>query len=193
MILEINNILVSSDILKSEFICDLSACKGACCIEGDAGAPIDVQEAEDLAKNYAKIKPFMQPEGLQAVEEKGLTYLDEDGEQLIQLAPSDACVFAVWDQDNHIRCAIEKAHLAGESNFQKPISCHLYPIRSKKIGMHLTLTYHRWNICKAACKLGKKHKMKVYQFLEKPLVRAFGQDFFDELKVVEKEIANYPL
>jgi hypothetical protein len=193
MIFEINNILVSSDLLKSEFICDLSVCKGACCIQGDSGAPIQAQELEDLTKNYDKIKPFMQPEGLQAVEEKGLAYFDQDGDQLIQLAPSEACVFAVWDPDNSIRCAIEKAHSAGATDFQKPISCHLYPIRAQKIGAHLTLSYHKWNICKAACKLGKKHKMKVYQFLEKPLVRAFGQDFFDELQVVEKEMIHHNL
>ena len=189
MIFEIDEMLVSTEILEQSFICDLQACKGACCLEGDEGAPIAPEEIFVLRDELPAIVPYMTP-GAQA-------YLRENKEKIayalgdewaVEMMPEGACIFAFWNADNQVSCAIQAAFSEGKTSLQKPISCHLYPIRVNNIAGKKALSYHRWKICSAACKLGNKHQVKVYQFLRVPLIRAFGQQFFDTLCEVDSEL-----
>ena len=188
MLLEIQDKVVSIDLFEKKFVCDLTACKGACCIEGDAGAPLTFEEVSIMEDDLEKIKPFMRPEGIAAVEETGVFYMDWDNEPVSTLVNEKECAFVTFDDKGTALCAIEQAHKAGKTEFKKPISCHLYPIRVKKYNEFTALNYNEWNICKSACDCGDKLDVKVYKFLKEPIVRAFGEDFFTELETVDKEI-----
>lgn len=188
MLLEIQDKVVSIDLFEKKFVCDLTACKGACCIEGDAGAPLTFEEVSIMEDDLEKIKPFMRPEGVAAVEETGVFYMDWDNEPVSTLVNEKECAFVTFDDKGTALCAIEQAHKAGKTEFKKPISCHLYPIRVKKYNEFTALNYNEWNICKSACDCGDKLDVKVYKFLKEPIVRAFGEDFFTELETVDKEI-----
>lgn len=188
MLLEIQDKVVSIDLFEKKFVCDLTACKGACCIEGDAGAPLTFEEVSIMEDDLEKIKPFMRPEGVAAVEETGVFYMDWDNEPVSTLVNEKECAFVTFDDKGTALCAIEQAHKAGKTEFKKPISCHLYPIRVKKYNEFTALNYNEWNICKSACACGDKLDVKVYKFLKEPIVRAFGEDFFTELETVDKEI-----
>ena len=188
MLLEIQDKVVSIDLFEKKFVCDLTACKGACCIEGDAGAPLTFEEVSIMEDDLEKIKPFMRPEGIAAVEETGVFYMDWDNEPVSTLVNEKECAFVTFDEKGTALCAIEQAHKAGVTEFKKPISCHLYPIRVKKYNDFTALNYNEWNICKSACACGDKLDVKVYKFLKEPIVRAFGEEFFTELESVDKEI-----
>jgi hypothetical protein len=188
MLLEIQDKVVSIDLFEKKFVCDLTACKGACCIEGDAGAPLTFEEVSIMEHDLEKIKPFMRPEGIAAVEETGVFYMDWDNERVSTLINEKECAFVTFDDKGTALCAIEQAHKAGKTEFKKPISCHLYPIRVKKYNEFTALNYNEWNICKSACNCGDKLDVKVYKFLKEPIVRAFGEEFFTELETVDKEI-----
>ena len=188
MLLEIQDKVVSIDLFEKKFVCDLTACKGACCIEGDAGAPLTFEEVSIMEDDLEKIKPFMRPEGIAAVEETGVFYMDWDNEPVSTLVNEKECAFVTFDDKGTALCAIEQAHKAGKTEFKKPISCHLYPIRVKKYNEFTALNYNEWNICKSACNCGDKLDVKVYKFLKEPIVRAFGEEFFTELETVDKEI-----
>lgn len=188
MLLEIQDKVVSIDLFEKKFVCDLTACKGACCIEGDAGAPLTFEEVSIMEDDLEKIKPFMRPEGIAAVEETGVFYMDWDNEPVSTLVNEKECAFVNFDDKGTALCAIEQAHKAGKTEFKKPISCHLYPIRVKKYNEFTALNYNEWNICKSACACGDKLDVKVYKFLKEPIVRAFGEEFFTELETVDKEI-----
>ena len=188
MLLEIQDKIVSIDLFEKKFVCDLTACKGACCIEGDAGAPLTFEEVSIMEDDLEKIKPFMRPEGIAAVEETGVFYMDWDNEPVSTLVNEKECAFVTFDEKGTALCAIEQAHKAGVTEFKKPISCHLYPIRVKKYNDFTALNYNEWNICKSACACGDKLDVKVYKFLKEPIVRAFGEEFFTELESVDKEI-----
>ncbi len=188
MLLEIQDKVVSIDLFEKKFVCDLTACKGACCIEGDAGAPLTFEEVSIMEDDLEKIKPFMRPEGIAAVEETGVFYMDWDNEPVSTLVNEKECAFVTFDDKGTALCAIEQAHKAGKTEFKKPISCHLYPIRVKKYNEFTALNYNEWNICKSACACGDKLDVKVYKFLKEPIVRAFGEEFFTELETVDKEI-----
>ena len=190
MLLEIQDKVVSIDLFEKKFVCDLTACKGACCIEGDAGAPLTFEEVSIMEDDLEKIKPFMRPEGIAAVEETGVFYMDWDNEPVSTLVNEKECAFVTFDDKGTALCAIEQAHKAGKTEFKKPISCHLYPIRVKKYNEFTALNYNEWNICKSACDCGDKLDVKVYKFLKEPIVRAFGEEFFTELETVDKEIEN---
>jgi len=188
MLLEVQDKVVSIDLFEKKFVCDLTACKGACCIEGDAGAPLTFEEVSIMEDDLEKIKPFMRPEGIAAVEETGVFYMDWDNEPVSTLVNEKECAFVTFDEKGTALCAIEQAHKAGVTEFKKPISCHLYPIRVKKYNDFTALNYNEWNICKSACACGDKLDVKVYKFLKEPIVRAFGEEFFTELESVDKEI-----
>jgi hypothetical protein len=188
MLLEVQDKVVSIDLFEKKFVCDLTACKGACCIEGDAGAPLTFEEVSIMEDDLEKIKPFMRPEGIAAVEETGVFYMDWDNEPVSTLVNEKECAFVTFDEKGTALCAIEQAHKAGVTEFKKPISCHLYPIRVKKYNDFTALNYNEWNICKPACACGDKLDVKVYKFLKEPIVRAFGEEFFTELETVDKEI-----
>lgn len=184
--IEIDGKLISMDIFEKQFVCDLNACKGACCVEGDAGAPLELEEVELLEEVLEEVKPFMRKEGVEAVEKEGVFYMDWDNEPVVTLIDGAECAFVTFDQKGTAKCAIEEAHNTGKTNFKKPISCHLYPIRVSKLSAYDALNYNQWHLCNAACKLGEELKVKTYQFLKEPIVRKWGGDFYREMEAVDR-------
>jgi len=187
---EIDDKIVSEEIFDELFACDISKCKGICCIEGDSGAPLEIEEIDIIEENLDAIKPFMSDEGIKAIDEKGVFEVDSDGDYTTTLINGGECAFVTWQGDIAL-CAIEKAFRANKTTFKKPISCHLYPIRVKKSSNNTVgLNYHRWDVCRDACANGKKCGIKVYQGLQEPLERAFGKEFYAQLCEVDKIIES---
>jgi hypothetical protein len=183
----VRDIYVSDDIADEMFICDLEKCKGACCVEGELGAPLADHELAILDSELESIRPFLSKEGLAEIEKQGSSVLDPDGEYSTPTINGRECVYAVYEKDGKLACGIEKAWQAGKSGFRKPISCHLYPIREVRYPKFLALNYHKWGICSPACALGKKMNLPLYKFLKEPLIRRFGDDWYHEL---EEQILN---
>ena len=175
-------------MFETKFVCDLSACKGACCIEGDSGAPLTFEEVSILEDHLDVIKPYMRKEGIDAVEETGVFYMDWDNEPVTTLVNEKECAFVAFDEKGTALCAIEQAHKDGKLDFKKPISCHLYPIRAKKFKEFEALNYNTWDICSPACACGDQLDVKVFKFLKEPIIRAYGEEFYQELEVVDKDI-----
>lgn len=188
MLVEIQDKIVSTQIFERQFVCDLTACKGACCIEGDGGAPLTKEEIQIIEENLPQILPFMRPEGIAAVEAFGVAYEDQDFEPATTLVDGKECAFVYFDHSNTAKCAIEKAQREGKIDFIKPLSCHLYPIRTKQFNDYLALNYEKWDICEPACACGEKLEVPVFKFLKEPLIRAFGSEFYQELEVVAREL-----
>lgn len=185
--IQIKNTVVSSEVFEEAFVCDLSKCKGACCVEGDAGAPLEEDEVIILEQEYSTIKPYLRKEGIEAIEQQGTSVLDErDGEPVTPLVQGKECAYVVFDDKGTTLCGIEKAWKEGATSFRKPISCHLYPIRTTKYRSFEAVNYHRWEICSPACSLGKELKVPVFKFLKDALIRKYGQEWFDEAEDVAK-------
>lgn len=183
----IQNTLVSLDVIEKEFCCDLETCRGCCCIEGDAGAPLTKEEEEKINEILPVLLPEMTKEAKEVVEAQGIAYNDPSDERVTSIVNDKDCIFARTDHQGWCYCLIEKAYNAGKIDFKKPISCHLYPVRLTKIGDLTGLEYHRWDICHCARQLGKKQHVKLYQFLREPLIRRFGQSWYDELELTASE------
>ena len=182
VMLEIGGHLVSEELIKENFICNLTKCKGACCIEGDSGAPLDEDELAILEEIYPKVKPYMTAKGIEAIEQQGTSVKDFEGDFTTTCVDTNKeCAYVIWE-NGITKCAIEKAYEEKVIDWKKPISCHLYPIRLTKYPEFDMLHYDRWSICSAACTLGNEHKVRVYQFLKEPLIRKYGQDWYDELE-----------
>ena len=185
-----NNTLVSLDILEKEFCCDLDTCRGCCCIEGDAGCPVSDEELQQIEQFLPQLLPQMTKEAREVVQKQGLSYLDPSGEQVLSIVNGKDCIFARTDHNGWCYCLIEKLNHQSPStdhSFIKPLSCHLYPIRLTKVGEYTGLEYHRWDICHCARIKGKKLHLPLYQFLKEPLIRRFGQEWYDELELTAKE------
>ncbi len=178
----IGDTLLSDELYLEQFLCDLNVCKGACCVEGDAGAPLEPHETAILEDVYDHVKPFMIPGGIRAVEAQGHWVGDEQGDFTTPLVDGRQCAYVYYDVGGLAKCAIEQAHGQGLVDFLKPISCHLYPIRITRQPNYEALNYHRWPICDCARKLGRKKKIRVYQFVKDALVRKYGVDWYDELE-----------
>jgi len=188
----IDDTLISEELLAKKFVCDLAACKGACCEEGDLGAPLEIDEIDAIEANLKGIRSFMSPEGLHLLDAEGF-YEAAPGEELVTTTINGrACVFAIQDDTKTWKCAIELAHKAGESDFLKPISCHLYPIRIEKLKNYEALNYDHWDICAPACACGDRLEVPVYKFLKGPLIRKYGADWFDALEAVAVELKKDP-
>lgn len=183
----LENTIVSEDILEKNFICNLSACKGACCIEGDSGAPITQDELEVLEAELENIKPYLTEVSLEAIKTQNFWEKDGDGDLVTTCLPTGECNFSLRDEAGMLKCGIEQAYRDGKASIQKPLSCHLYPIRISNVGEFEALNYHRWDICKPACKLGEEHQVAVYQFLKEPLIRKFGAYWYHELDEIAKQ------
>ena len=164
--IQIGKSIVSSDIAEKYFACDLSKCKGACCIEGDAGAPLSQEEAVILEEIYPKVKPYLSKNGIAEIEKQGTSLEDEDGDVTTPTIKGKECVYAIYDAEV-LKCGIEKAWIEGAVSFQKPISCHLYPIRITQYDEFEALNYERWQICNPACKNGEKHQVQLVFEIEK--------------------------
>ena len=183
---QLKNTLVSSAIFQEDFVCNLQLCKGACCVEGDAGAPLEKEELLVIQKLYPVIKSTLPPKNREAIEQSGLYTEQKDKSYQMSLLENKACVFALFDKNNRAFCAFEQAYKKGLTTWQKPISCHLYPIRLQQYKRLVAVNYERWDICKPACDLGKKLQVPVYKFLKSALIRKFGKEWYEELvQIVE--------
>ncbi|MCI4667889.1 MAG: DUF3109 family protein [Bacteroidia bacterium] len=187
-LIQIGNKLISEDLKDEMFACDISACKGACCVEGDIGAPLDRSELAVLEDIYPKVKPFLREEGVKAIEDQGSWINDWTGGISTPLVDGNECAYVTFSEDGVALCGIEQAYEAGEVDFKKPVSCHLYPIRVEKSKNFETLSYDRWEICSAACLKGKVQGVKVYEFTKDAIIRAYGDEFWNELDVVVKAL-----
>lgn len=180
--IQIDDKLISDEVFLEEFVCNLSACKGACCVEGDSGAPLEDAELEILEEEFENIKPYLRPEGIRAIEEQGTSIKDPDGEWVTPLVKGAECAYVTFDEKGTAKCGIEQAWQAGATRFRKPVSCHLYPIRVTQLQDFEALNYHHWPICSPACKLGKELNVKVYRFLKEAIIRKYGAEFYDKLE-----------
>ena len=180
--LQIEDTIVSLDLLDEYFLCDLSVCQGICCVEGESGAPVEKGEIADLEAVLPLIWEDLSDEAKAVIQQQGVVYLDEDDEYVTSIVNGKDCVFTCYDEQGICRCAIEKAYRAGKTDFYKPVSCHLYPIRVANYKGFRAVNYHRWSVCQAACILGKKENMRVYQFLKEPLIRKFGEEWYRQLE-----------
>ncbi|MCF2659451.1 MAG: DUF3109 family protein [Parabacteroides sp.] len=185
--IQIDDTLVSLDLIERSFLCDLSHCKGQCCVEGDSGAPLEPGEEEELKRVLPEIWNDLLPEARTVIQSQGVAYTDSDGDRVTSIVGDKNCVFTCYDTDGVCKCAIEKAYREGRVSFYKPISCHLYPVRITQYKTFQAVNYHRWDVCKAAELLGKKEQVPVYQFLKEPLIRKFGQAWYDALDECAQE------
>lgn len=183
---QIKDTLVSEEILDENFSCNLTACKGECCVAGEAGAPIEESEKDILEKIYPKIKSILRPEGQKAIEEQGTFVVSEFEGLETPLVNGKECAYVTFSEHNIALCGIEKAYREGKIDFKKPVSCELYPIRVQKLSKYTAVNYHRWDICSPACSLGHQLQTPVYKFTKNALIRKFGEDWYDELEQVAR-------
>ena len=183
-----NHAQITLDVLREKFLCNLEACKGECCIEGDAGAPVEFEEIEKLEEVLPVIWDELSAEARAVIEAQGVVYTDEEGDLVTSIVNNKDCVFTCYDEKGCCYCAIEKAFREGKTDFYKPVSCHLYPIRIGDYGPYKAVNYHRWDVCKAAVLLGRKEDVPVYKFLKEPLIRKFGEEWYAELELAAGEM-----
>lgn len=186
----IDDKIVSLDVVEAQFVCNLSACKGACCVEGDIGAPLEREEEIILKDILETVKPYLSPEGLNAIAEQGYMVTNPRGGQSTPLVNGRACAYVLFDDNGITKCAIEKAYEDGAISFQKPVSCHLYPVRISKYDSFEAVNYFKWDICSPACALGKELQVPVYKFVKTALIRKYGQDFYDQLDAAAQYCNN---
>jgi len=179
--------VISDDIKDKFFVCNLEKCKGACCVEGDLGAPLAADELQILTDNYDKIKPYLSDAGVKAIEEQGLYIKDWEGDFSTTTINDRECAYAIYDENLTLKCGIEQAYLDGKIDWKKPISCHLYPIRITKYDGFEALNYDKWQICNPACSFGADLGVRVYQFLKEPLIRKYGSEWYQELENIIAE------
>ena len=178
---QIGKTLVSEELLTEDFVCNLNKCKGICCVEGDAGAPLNEDELTVLDDIYQDVKPYLRPEGIAVIENEGKYTMDTDGDWVTPLVNNRECAYLVFEENGFSKCGIEKAYEDGVVDWQKPISCHLYPIRVTEYRNFSAINYHEWDVCSDACTLGKELQVPVYKFLKTPLIRKYGEDFYKTL------------
>ena len=184
---QLGKTIVSEDIIEKDFVCNLNACKGACCIDGEAGAPLDEIETKILDDIYPIVKPYLRQEGIDAIEAQGTYTKNDFGELETPLIDEADCAYVIFDEHNTALCGIEEAYNQGDIKWKKPISCHLYPIRVKDYSEFSAVNYHKWQICDDACTLGQELQVPIYKFVKEALIRKFGEDWYTELeKIAEK-------
>jgi hypothetical protein len=184
---QLGKTIVSEEILERDFVCNLSACKGNCCIDGDAGAPLSAEETKIMEEIYPKVKPYLRPEGIAAIEAQGTWVKGEDGDFETTLIEGKDCAYVIFDGATAL-CGIEQAYNEGIVSWKKPVSCHLYPIRVKDFSEFTAVNYDKWDICNDACTLGKELQVPVYKFVKEALVRKFGEDWYLELEKVALDL-----
>jgi len=184
---QLGKTLVSEEIIENEFVCNLSACKGACCIDGDAGAPLEEKETEILVELYSRVKPFLRPEGIEAIEAQGAFVMGEDGEWETPLVNNSECAYVVFTTAGVAKCGLEEAYDKGATSWKKPVSCHLYPVRVKEYSQLTAVNYHKWQVCDPACQLGESLQVPIYKFVKEALIRKFGKKWYAELEAVALE------
>ena len=185
---EIRNTLVSLDLFGQCFCCDLGRCLGRCCVEGDEGAPAEIDEVEGLEQAAEQLQGELTPAARRVLDKQGVVYVGKEGNLAVSIVGGRECVFAVRREDGTTLCAIDRAHREGRFPHPKPLSCALYPARISQVGGVLAVNYHRWDVCQPAREHGRKLQLPVYQFLKEPLLRAFGQEWWDECCLVAGEL-----
>jgi len=184
---QLGKTLVSEEIIENDFVCNLSACKGACCVDGDAGAPLEEEETVILVDIYAKVKPFLRPEGIKAIEEQGAFIKGEDGEWETPLVNKSECAYVIFSEGGIAKCGLEEAYEKGVTSWKKPVSCHLYPVRVKEYSQLTAINYHKWQLCDPACQLGESLQVPIYKFVKEGLIRKFGKKWYKELEQAAKD------
>ncbi|MGV8964541.1 MAG: DUF3109 family protein [Candidatus Saccharimonadaceae bacterium] len=179
--LQIDDTIISMDVIEKHFICDLCKCKGQCCVDGESGAPLEKDENEKINEILPTIWNELSPKAQALINEQGISYEDYDGELVTSIINGNECVFTYFDENGVCKCVIDKAYREGRIPIQKPISCHLYPIRLQKYRDFTAVNYHNWSVCKPAIKLGKKEGVPLFKFLKEPLTRKFGEQWYENL------------
>lgn len=177
----VENAVISDDVKENFFVCNLEKCKGACCVEGDMGAPLEVDELKTLEDIYEDVKPYLTKEGQAVIEKEGKYVKDVDGDYCTPTIGGKECAYAIRDKKGILKCGIEQAHKEGKTDFKKPVSCHLYPLRITPYDHYDAINYHRWHICNPACSLGRELHVPLYRFLKDALVRKYGEEWYEEL------------
>jgi hypothetical protein len=187
---EIEDKIISDELFEKKFVCDLQKCKGGCCVEGDSGAPLKSKEIKEIAKNLSIIKSEMSTKGLNAIKNNDFHNVDSDGDKVTKLVDGKECVFVVFDKNNIAKCSIESAFRKNKIHFNKPISCHLYPLRVKKYDSFTAINVDSWHVCKPACECGTELNVPLFKFLKDAIVRSWDLDFFHHLDSVYNEFFN---
>ncbi len=184
---QLGKTIVSEEIIENDFVCNLSACKGACCVEGEAGAPLEAAETEILREIYPKVRPYLRPEGITAIEQQGTYVKGSDGDWETPLVNNKECAYVTFSDNGTALCGLEQAAKDGVTDWVKPVSCHLYPVRVREYTELTAVNYHKWQICDPACGLGAELQVPVYKFVKEALVRKFGKEWYEELEKVAGE------
>lgn len=187
---QIGKTIVSEEIIENDFVCNLNACKGQCCIDGEAGAPVAEDETDIMVDIYSKVKPYLSAEGIVEIEKQGAFIKGEDGEWETPLVNGSACAYVIFDDKKIAKCGIEEAYNDGVIDWKKPVSCHLYPVRVKEYTELTAVNYHKWEICDPACAFGDELKVPIYKFVKESLVRKFGEEWYAELEQVARELTR---
>ena len=183
----VDNTVISDDIADNYFVCDLHKCKGACCVEGDLGAPLEEKELKQIDDVFDVVEPYLSKEGKEAIDQQGRYVFDEDKEFSTPTINGKECAYSIYDKNGVLKCSMEQAYLDGKTDFKKPISCHLYPIRITKYDEYDAINYDRWEICNPACHVGKELKVPLFKFLKEALVRKYGQKWYAKfVKLIDK-------
>lgn len=186
--IQIGKTLISEAIIDTDFTCNLAACKGECCVAGDAGAPLEFDEIQTLKDIYPKVKPYLRQEGIEAIEAQGTHVISDFGGSETPLVNDAECAYVSFGKDGTALCGIESAYRDGVIKWKKPVSCELYPIRVQKLSELSAVNYDKWDICDDACTLGKELQVPVYKFTKNALIRKFGEDWYSELeRILEEE------
>ncbi|MEA3447463.1 MAG: DUF3109 family protein [Bacteroidota bacterium] len=187
--ISIENTLVSLDVIETEFACNISKCKGACCVQGNSGPPITQEEKNTLVHLFPKLKPYMKPESVKRAKQNGLSFIDQENEMVAMIHEnSGECIFAI-QKDGITKCVLEDLYLKGKIDFRKPVSCHLYPVRVKTYPDFIAVNYDKWDICNPALQRGEKLKMPLYKFVKDPLIRRFGKDWYAQLEIAAEDFS----
>ncbi|SMO51756.1 Protein of unknown function [Saccharicrinis carchari] len=191
--IQIDDKIISLELFTNKFICNIAKCHGVCCVEGDSGAPLEEDEGKIIEEIYPKIKHLLSPDAIKTIEEEGTSVIDFDKDLVTPIVNGKECVYTYFDSKGGVHCAIEMAWKQGLVPFRKPISCHLYPIRTRKLSQGEALNYDVWPICKDAVVLGKREGVSVYKFLKEPIIRKYGEAFYAEMEAAEKELEKRAL
>lgn len=186
--IQIDDKIISLDLFEKRFVCDLGACKGACCVEGESGAPLETEETKILEDIYPLVEPYLTPEAIEQIKLQGKWVIDSDGDNVTPIINGNECAYAYFDDNGTCKCAIEKAFYEGKVSFKKPISCHLYPIRTQRFTEFEAINYHQWQVCAPARTCGKKLGVRVYKFLKEPIIRKYGEAFYQQMEEIEIEL-----
>lgn len=188
--IEIGRTIISRDIFEQHFLCDLLKCRGACCVEGDSGAPLTKEEAETIEREFIGFQEYLPGKHKHEIEKQGYSVIDKDGDLVTPLINNRQCVYSFTDEKGILKCAIEKAHFEGKTTFRKPVSCHLFPIRITEYKRYDAVNYQELAICIPGRDCGKSAKLPLYKFLKEPLIRKYGEEWYSELEVVAEYLEN---